>query len=142
MRMARHGNPLMRPQYKLGHRTIDNDHADIATSWFHAAHCKAIQLPFLLARLKKLLRSHFEREAELMQKAGGFLCLCHQRDHQALLDLCDEATGLSERNPKKALALIRSKFPKLVGKHIVERDFFAVLFIHSNERIRTIGGPL
>ena len=130
--VAQQKNPLIKPRYMLGHEIIDFDHIAIAKGWFRAVHCEVIQFPFFVARLKKLMRGHFDHEAELMGLAGGSLCCCHRREHQALLEFCDEAAALNERNPRKAATLLRSQFPKLFRNHIIESDSLAVLFIHSN----------
>jgi len=133
---AQPANPLIKPRYMLGHEMIDVDHIAIGKSWFRATHCEVIEFPFFLARLKKMMKGHFDHEAELMGIAGGSLCCCHRREHQALLEFCDEAAALNERDPKKALALLRGKFPKLFRTHIIESDSLAVLFIHSHREAR------
>ena len=46
--------PLIGRQHALGHNAC-------------AAQCEPIRLPFFMARLKKLMRSHFDDEARLMQ---------------------------------------------------------------------------
>jgi len=134
--IAQQANPLIKPRYMLGHDVIDCDHIAIAKSWFHAAHCEFIQFPFFVARLKKLMQGHFDHEAALMGMAGGSLCCCHRREHQALLEFCDEAAALNQRDPKRASALLRDKFPRLFRTHIIESDSLAVLFIHSNGEVR------
>jgi predicted lipid carrier protein YhbT len=44
---------------------------------------RADSLPFLIARLKKAMRDHFDREAA-DGAAGGALCRCHRQEHQTL----------------------------------------------------------
>jgi hemerythrin len=130
--LARPLRPLIGRQHALGHEVIDLDHKAIADWWFRVAGCEQIQFPFFLARLKKLLSSHFDHEAALMQQAGGALCPCHRREHQMLLDLCDQAAAESGKNWRRTQALIRSRFPKLVRDHIVSMDQSVVLFIKTN----------
>jgi len=116
----------------LGHSVIDCDHHAIADGWYRAVNCEPIQFPFLIARLKKLMRVHFDHEAALMHSAGGGLCDCHRMEHQALLDLCDQAAALSTKSWSKSQSLLRNRFPKLVRSHIASMDQIAVLFINAN----------
>jgi len=127
--------PLIGRQHALGHNAIDLGHQGIADWWARAAQCEPIQLPFFMARLKKLMRSHFDDEARLMQTAGGALCRCHDEEHQTLLDLCDHVDALSDRNWRKARALLRKDFPRLVRDHIMCMDSLAVLFINTSTQI-------
>ena len=117
-----------------GHAVIDADHSAIAERWRRAVDCKPIEFPFCIARLKKLLRLHFEHETSLMLQAGGALCACHRREHDELLELCDCAAALGENHWRKAQSLLRNKFPKLVRSHIACMDQIAVLFINTNQR--------
>lgn len=126
--------PLIGKQYTLGHDAIDGDHRAIADGWFRAVNCEPIQLPFLIARLQKLMRVHFDREAALMHSAGGMLCGCHRQEHQTLLDVCDQAAELSGKNWRRTQSLLRSKFPKLIRDHIAFTDQIAVLFINANSK--------
>jgi hemerythrin len=132
--LTRPVRPLIGRQHALGHEVIDLDHKAIADWWFRVAACEPIQFPFFLARLKKLLSSHFDHEAALMQQAGGILCACHRREHQMLLDLCDQAAAESRQNWRRTQTLIRNRFPKLVRDHIISMDQSAVLFIHTNRQ--------
>jgi hemerythrin len=115
----------------LGHDAIDLDHSAIADQWFRTASCEEVQFPFFIARLKKLMVDHFDREAALMERAGGDLCKCHRREHQSLLDFCDEARELSGRSWRKTQSLLRNRFPRLVRDHIIYTDQLAVLFINT-----------
>ena len=83
-----------------------------------------------IARLKKLMRMHFEREARLMLEAGGEMCACHRHDHQTLLELCDQSSALGRSNWTKAQSLLRTTLPRLVREHIVSMDLFTVMFIN------------
>jgi len=123
--------PLIGRQHALGHEVIDLDHKAIADWWLRAVNCEQIQFPFSLARLKRLLRSHFDHEAALVQQAGGVLCARHRSEHQTLLDLCDQAAAESRQNWRRTQALIRSRFPKLVRDHIVSMDQCVVLFLNT-----------
>ena len=124
--------PLIGERYVLGHDTIDLDHMVIADCWYRAVNCEQIQFPFLIARLKKAMRDHFNREAALMERAGGALCRCHRQEHQTLLDLCNDASALSQTNWRKSQSLLQSKLPKLVREHILFTDQLAVLFLNTN----------
>jgi len=124
----------------LGHADIDSDHQAITAHLLRTVACEPLQFPFFMARLKKLLRNHFDHEAELMERAGGYLCIRHREEHEALLDLCDQAKELSLRSLKKAQALLRSKFPKLVREHVLYMDQAAVLFLHTSPGTSPCGG--
>jgi len=123
---------LLGTRYALGHDAIDADHKAITQWWLRTVDCEQIQFSFFVARLRKLMRDHFDREAGLMEQAGGRLCDCHRREHQMLLDLCDRATTLSGDDWRKARSLLRTQLPRLVREHIISMDQFAVLFINAN----------
>lgn len=124
--------PLIGNRYDLGHEVIDTDHQAIADGWLRTVNCEPIQFPFLIARLKKLMKTHFEHETALMQMAGGMLCECHRIEHQTLLDLCNRAAVLSTTNWQKTQSVLRNKFPKLIRSHIACMDQVAVLFINTH----------
>ncbi len=124
--------PLIGRNCVLGHDTIDLDHMAIADCWYRAVNCEQIQFPFLIARLKKAMGDHFNREAALMERAGGALCRCHRQEHQTLLDLCNDASALGRTNWRKSQSLLQSKLPKLIREHIMFTDQLAVLFINTN----------
>jgi hemerythrin len=124
--------PLIGERYILGHDLIDSDLKAIADGWSRAVTCEQIQFPFLLARMKKLMRSHFSHEAVLMRSSGGMLCECHQREHGVLIELCDKAAAQSVNNWRRTQSLLRNKFPKLIRDHIAGMDQIAVLFINTN----------
>ncbi len=132
----RSARPLIGKTHEVGHEVIDTDHQALAECWKLAVSCEPIQLPFYAARLKKLMRSNFDREAELMKRAGGELCACHRQQHGILLDLCDRANALSSRNWRKAQSLLRYQLPKLVREHINCMDQIAALFINANSTAR------
>jgi hemerythrin len=117
----------------LGHAAIDSDHSAIADQWLRTASCEPIQFPFFAARLKSLMKKHFDHEAALMERAGGRLCQCHRDEHQSLLDLCDQIRELSDRSWRKTQSLLRLDFPKLVRKHVLYTDQLAVLFLNTTE---------
>ena len=131
----RTARPLIGRQHALGHEVIDFEHTAIADWWFRAVGCEQIQFPFFIARLKKLMRDHFDHEAALMKLAGGELCRCHRREHQMLLQLCDQVNALGRQNWRKAQSLLRSQLPKLVREHIICMDQLVVLFINTNGAI-------
>jgi hemerythrin len=133
-------HPLIGPRHVLGHASIDADHLAIADAWLRAVSCQPIQLPFLIARLRKLMKVHFDNEAALMHLAGGALCDCHRAEHQALLRLCDQAAAASSNNWRSAQSLLRRRFAKMMRNHIACMDQIAVLFINANIAIQTGGG--
>ena len=124
--------PLIGQRHALGNQVIDADHMAIADWWLRAVNCEPIQSTFFIARLKKLMRDHFDHEARLMEQFGGTLCACHQSEHQNWIDLCDEAQALSGRNWKKARSLLRIELPRLVREHIISMDQLTVIFINTN----------
>ena len=125
--------PLLGKAHVLGHDAIDLDHRNIAQCWERATGCAPIELPFFLARLKRAMRRHFDREAMLVRQAGGHLCECHQGEHRTLLGLCDEAATMAERNWRTAQRLLRNDLARLVREHIVSMDQIAVLVIRAHE---------
>lgn len=132
--------PLLGRRHRVGHDAIDFDHRAMANCWSQVVTCEQLQFPFFVARLKKLMRTHFDHEAALMAQAGGQLCECHRREHRRLLDVCEEASALSQQNWRKAQSLLRRKLPKLVREHIDSMDQIAVLFINTNRaRVRGLG---
>jgi hemerythrin len=128
---ARSPGPLLGKHHELGHDAIDIDHRAMAECWQRAVSCERIEFEFLVARLKRLMRNHFDREAALADEAGGRLCECHQREHRMLLELCDQASILGRRNWRSARSLLRYKLPKLVREHIVSTDQLLVLLINT-----------
>jgi hemerythrin-like metal-binding protein len=124
--------PFFGKRLLLGHDAIDDEHRAIADGWQRAVNCEQLQFPFLIARLKTLLRVHFDHEAALMHLAGGTLCQCHRNEHQMLLNLCDQASAQAGTNWRRAQSLLRNKFPRLMRSHIVEMDQIVVLFINTN----------
>lgn len=125
-------------QYALGHNVIDSDHFAIADWWLRTVTCEPIQFAFFVARLKKLMRTHFDHEAWLMQEAGGQMCECHNQEHRMLLTLCDQASVLGRFHCKKAQSFLRTELPKLVREHIISMDQFTVLFINSQGKIAEV----
>jgi hemerythrin len=130
--IIRNDRPLIGRQHLLGHDVIDTDHLAIADWWLQTVRCEPVQFPFFLARLKKLMRTHFDHEVTLMEEAGGQMCACHRYEHQMFLALCDQASALSRTHWKKTQSLLRTKFPKLFREHIVLTDQLTVLFINTN----------
>ena len=130
--------PLIGRQYALGHDVIDSDHFAIADWWQRTVTCEPIQFTFFVARLKKLMRTHFDHEASLMQQAGGQMCECHSGEHRMLLTFCDQATALGHTHLKAAQSMLRTKFPKLVREHIISMDQLTVLFINSQGKIAEV----
>ena len=127
-------NRRLRPE-RLGHDAIDADHQDIANCWFTAVNCPPLQFQFQIARLKKLMRSHFAREAAIMAHYDSALCACHEQDHNALLDSCNRAAQLSHHDWRKAQHLLRHEFPKMVRDHIICMDQMLVLFINTSSTV-------
>lgn len=135
--VRRNVHPLLGKHHELGHPAIDLEHRTMAECWIRAVNCEPIQFPFFMARLKNVMRKHFDHEAVLMAQAGGRLCECHGREHRMLLELCDQTAALAGRNWRKAQSRLRNELPRLVREHIICMDQIAVLFIHTyEERIR------
>jgi hemerythrin len=120
---------------RLGHTDIDSDHSQIARCWFQAANCLPIQFPYFITRLRKVMRDHFDREAEIMSGYDSDLCACHRHEHDALLGLCDTAYRLSHDDWEQAQALLRSEFPRMVREHIICMDQMVVMCINTNGEI-------
>lgn len=132
--------PLIGPKHALGHVLIDADHSAIADAWLRAVSCEPIQFPFLIARLRKLMKTHFDNEARLMQSAGGTLCACHRSEHGAMLKICDQAAALSPDNLRRAQSLLRNRLPRMMRSHIACMDQIAVLFINAGSGGYSCGG--
>ena len=127
--------PLIGRQHTLGHEDIDSELTTIANWWLRVVECEPIQFPFFIARLAKLMRNHFDHEAELMERAGGALCECHRREHRMILALCEQANALSTQDCRKAQSLLRNQLPGLVRDHIDCTDQLVVMFINTNGEI-------
>ena len=130
--------PLIGRQHTLGHQLIDTDHMTIATWWRRVVDCEPIQSTFFIARLKKLMREHFEHEALLMAQSGGSLCECHRKEHQEWIELCDHALALSSENWRKSRSLLRTDLPRLVREHVISMDQLTVMFINTNGASRHV----
>jgi hypothetical protein len=128
--------PLLSERHLLGHDWIDRDLRAIAAGWLSVVTCEPIQFPFFIARMKKLMTSHFEREASLMRSSGGSLCECHHHEHRMLIDACNQAYTYSVSNWRRTQALLRNRFPKLIRNHVAGMDQIAVLFIDANQGTR------
>jgi hypothetical protein len=98
MTVLRINRPLIGKAHTLGHTQIDSDHFAIADWWMKATLCAPVALPFHIAALRKTMRAHFSREAALVEAAGTPFCHCHRREHDVMLELCDDAYELSARN--------------------------------------------
>ena len=123
--------PLIGKNHRLGHAQIDSDHFAIADWWMKTTLCEPVALAFHIAGLRKAMRSHFFREAALVEAAGTPFCYCHRREHSVMLELCDDAYELSARNLRSARALVRNKLPRLMRDHINSMDQIAVLIIRA-----------
>lgn len=134
--------PLIGKRHTLGHSGIDRDHFAIADWWMRVTQCEPIALPFHIAGLRKAMRDHFGREAALVEAAGTAFCSCHRNEHDALLELCDDAYALSRHNLRSARALLRSRLPRLMRDHINSMDQIAVLIIRASEDRACSGHPL
>ena len=125
---------LIRPVL-LGHSAIDADHFELSKCWPQVIGATPLQFPFFLARFRKLMRDHFEREASIMRHHNSKLCECHEREHEDLLTLCDRATRLSRNSFREAQDLLRAEFPRRIREHIICMDQLLVLFINTNGSI-------
>ena len=130
--------PLIGARHALGHTDIDAEHFAIADCWKAATHCEPIALPFLVARLRRAMRTHFTHEAALVEAVGTHFCSCHRDEHDVMLELCEEAYGLAERDIRASRARLR-KLPRLFREHIVVMDQIAVLIIHDAMQERVVG---
>jgi hemerythrin len=134
--------PFIGRQHALGHEAIDSEHLAIADWWSRTVRCEPVQFAFFVARLKRLMRNHFDHEARLMEEAGGRMCACHSREHQMLLELCDQANTLGRDRWKKAQSLLRRDLPRLMREHINTMDQLIVLFINTRGNSARRAGPL
>lgn len=116
----------------LGHSVIDRDHLELSKGWSEVASATPLQFPFFLARFRKLMRNHFEREARIMTDFKSTLCECHEREHRDLLELCDRAAQLNRESFHAAQDLLRAELPRRIREHIICMDQLLVLFINSN----------
>lgn len=123
--------PLLAKVHQLGHTEIDLDHRAMADCWERVVSCAPIEFPFFMARFKKAMRDHFDREAALLARAGGRLWASHQQEHRDLLALCDQASGLAEHSCRRAQSLLRNKLARLFREHVVSMDQMAVLFLNT-----------
>lgn len=125
---------MIRP-IPLGHSVIDADHFELSRRWSQVVGATPLQFPFFLARLRKLMRDHFAREASIMRQYNSRLCECHEREHDDLLTLCERATRLSGHSFREAQDLLRAEFPRRIREHIICMDQLLVLFINTNGSI-------
>jgi hemerythrin len=123
--------PLIGPRHALGHAAIDVDHFAIAEAWAAVMHSAPIALPLRIARLRKVMRTHFDNEAALVEAAGTAFCRCHRQEHDEMIAICDEALAQSERKPRTARSILRRALPPIVRGHIDSMDQIAVLIINS-----------
>lgn len=140
MTLPRHKQTLIGDRHRLGHSTIDSDHFAIGGEWLRAMRAEPAALPLHIARLRKLMRRHFESEAALVEEAGVRFCECHRQEHNAMLDVCDDAYFLARRNWKASQMRLR-ELPKLVRNHIICMDQIAVLIIDAAQRERAARPP-
>ena len=124
---------------RLGHEVIDSDHMEISDCWFRLVNCAPLQFPFLIARMKRLMEKHFAREAEVMKIFDRTLCVCHQREHDALLRFCDSTAKASSHDWKRSQAMLRHDFPRQVREHIICRDQLLVLCVNTDGGIASCG---
>jgi hemerythrin len=129
--LSRTPRPLIGARDVLGHDAIDADHAAIGNAWLAAMQCNITALPFHVARLAKLMRTHFDREAKLVEAVGVPFCWCHRSEHDAMLATCRDAFALSERAPRKARGLLRSHLSRSLRSHIGTMDQIAVIIINT-----------
>ncbi len=123
--------PLFGARDTLGHAVIDGDNAAISDVWIRAAVCDPVELPFQIARLRKLLRTHFHHEAALVETIAVELCGPHRQEHQRLIDLCSEAYGLAGDAWRQSRLLLRRDFARLYRSHVICMDQITVVMINS-----------
>jgi hemerythrin len=78
------------------------------------------------------MKTHFEREAALLERAGGQLWERHREQHDMMLDLCDQANVLSQTDWRKAQSLLRYRVAKLMRDHINCMDQIAAVIINTS----------
>ena len=117
----------------VGHDAIDADHKIIVGCCNRLAACAAPEFQFLIRRLSTLLSDHFQKEAALLEAAGGALCSCHLRDHEELLNICDRAAKLHEKDYRAAQRLIRDDLARALRLHIAYRDQIIALRLNTTE---------
>ncbi len=123
--------PLFGVRDTLGHAVIDRDNAAISDVWIRAAVCDPVELPFQIARLRKLLRTHFHHEAALVEAIAVELCGPHRQEHQRLIDLCSEAYGLAGDAWRQSRLLLRRDFARLYRSHVICMDQITVVMINA-----------
>ena len=128
---ARPAHPLIGARDALGHAEIDADHLEIGDAWLAAVECKTLALPFHVARLAKVMQTHFDHEASLVEATGVPFCWCHHNQHAAMLAICREALAICERDPRKARRLLRKELSGRIRRHIGTMDQVAVLIINA-----------
>ena len=126
---------LIGHSHALGHPQIDSEHFAIADCWSQAIRSAPVGLPLTIARLRKVMGRHFEHEAVLIEAAGVPFCACHRVEHEAMLNLCDDAYALAESDRRASQGLLR-RLPRLMKDHIICTDQIAVLMIQAAERKR------
>ena len=124
---------------RLGHELIDSDHMEISNCWYQVVNCGPLQFPFLIARLKKLMQKHFASEADIMRRLYQSLPVCHQTEHDLLLQFCDNAAKLSQHSWARAQRLLRRDFPRLIREHIICMDQLVVLCVNTHGDIGSCG---
>jgi len=134
---ASHRKTVIEP-VPLGHGPIDSDHRELASFWWRVVSSTPLQFPFFLARFKKLMSEHFDREAAIMAQHNTRLCECHVREHRELLRLCDCANQLNGHNYRQAQDFLRREFPPRIREHIICMDQLLVLFINTNGSIGSL----
>lgn len=122
---------LIDQRHCLGHPAIDSDHAIIGELWLHAVDASQLEMPLHLARLRKSLKRHFEHEAALLAEVGQSLCRGHQAEHDALLQLCSEASDICGQDWRKSRSLLRNRLAHMLRGHIMSMDLCAVLTLHT-----------
>jgi hemerythrin-like metal-binding protein len=125
--------PLIDRRHSLGHPDIDADHAVIGDLWLRAVNCSRREFPLHLARLKKAMQGHFERERMLLAEVGRPLCIKHQAEHESLLRLCAEASHLYQSSWRRTQSHLRNRFAKMMREHIVSMDLCTVLTIRTSD---------
>jgi hemerythrin len=65
---------------------------------------------------------HFARESEIMRRFDRSLPVCHQTEHDLLLQFCDNVAKLSQHSWAKAQVLLRRDFPRRIREYIICMD--------------------
>ena len=129
-------HPLVDRRHRLGRDVIDSELVALSSCWLHAVNSVPLEFPLRMARLKKLMRMHFDHESALLAELGYALCRYHRNEHRMLLKLCDQILTFHERDWKKAQSLLKRKFSSYFANTLSR--WINVLFCSSRPKAETL----